>query len=254
MTIKVNMKAINPNESKDLIKKNRDHSKKGIRRAGRAAICSALVLGLLSGLTACGEKKPTERERYRERGISYIGEGRYMDAIVSLENALHHSNGLVGKMDYDISYYLALAEYKSGNKSEARNIYSAIIEMDDRQADAFYLRGKVNLLDNKLDEALADYNRAVDIDKYDHLLYERIYKDLSSQGYENEAKSYITLAQEKNSRLSDYQKGVYAYYLGNYDEARGIFEKERGKNDNAQVTAYLGKTYSKLGDDSYAAT
>nr|MCR4923080.1 tetratricopeptide repeat protein [Lachnospiraceae bacterium] len=47
---------------------------------------------------------------------------------------------------------------------------------------------------------------------------------------------------------------VYAYYLGNYDEARGIFEKERGKNDNAQVTAYLGKTYSKLGDDSYAAT
>ncbi|MCR5107471.1 MAG: tetratricopeptide repeat protein [Lachnospiraceae bacterium] len=213
--------------------------------------CSMTVSVLLGG---CKGSPLSKKEEYRNQGITAVAQGRYMDAVVSFEAALKESNGIVKDIDYDISYYLALAEYKAGNHEEAYNIYSAIIGMDDERADAYYLRGKVSLYDGKKEEADKDFNKAVELTKTDHKLYERIYKDLEACGYKDDGVSYIKRAMENDKKISDYQNGVYSYYLGNYDDARNYLEKARGKNDNAELVAYLGKTYSKLGDSGYAAS
>ncbi|MCR4740667.1 MAG: tetratricopeptide repeat protein [Lachnospiraceae bacterium] len=222
------------------------------------SVAAVLLAGAF--LSGCSERAGhgapavNSKEYFREQGIAYMEQERYTDAIVSFEAALKRSNGIVRNIDYDISYYLAIAEYKAGNHEEAYNIYTAIIEMDDKAADAYYLRGRVNLYEGNKEAALEDYDKAVALTKNDPNLYKRIYLDLSSLGYEEEGKVYVTRALESDPKISDYHRGIYSYYLGKYDDARTYLEKARSKNSNSDLIAYLGKTYKKLGDNGYAAS
>ncbi|MCR5734572.1 MAG: tetratricopeptide repeat protein [Lachnospiraceae bacterium] len=222
-----------------------------------------LTVGVVvSSLLLCGcktdgnVKAPASgsKEYFREQGIAYMGQERYSDAIVAFEAALKKSNGIVRDIDYDISYYLALAEYKAGNHEEAYNIYSAIIGMDEKAADAYYLRGRVTLYEGDRQAAMSDYDKAVELKKTDHNLYKRIYLDLASAGYEEDGRAYVNRALQSDQKISDYHRGVYSYYLEKYDDARNYLEKARNKNTDADLIAYLGKTYKKLGDNGYAAS
>lgn len=193
---------------------------------------------------------------YRGLGMAYLGLSDYEKAISAFEAALRQSKGSVKKMEYDISYYLAVAEFKNGDIDGAYQTYSAIIGMNEKDAMAHYLRGKVLLKKGDLENAMFDFDEAVKLAPNDYDMYIRMYEDLEACGHPEEASIYITRAMDNNEKMNEYQLGVFHYYLGAYEDARNYLEKSRtGKNDKQngeKLVMYLGKTYEALGDLNYA--
>lgn len=190
---------------------------------------------------------------YRGEGMAYLGLGKYGESLEAFNNALAQSNGLLKKVDYDINFYMAVAEYKSGNPEAAVATYTNILAIDKNNSDAYYLRGKVSLDLSNLDGAKSDFAAAIEKDKNNSKLYINIYEDLKDHGYENEAKTYINQALANVAKPSKYDLGVFNYYLGDYTQARNYFEESSDCKKTAEGIIYLGKTYEALNDAEYAA-
>lgn len=190
---------------------------------------------------------------YRGQGMANMGLSDYGKAVECFENALAQSGGRVGNLEYDISYYLATAEYKSGDIDGALATYSAVIDMRPKEAGAYLLRGTLRLEKGLYDDAVRDFNAAVDRDKDNPDLYVRIYESMEKHGYKEEGHDYLDQAMALDSRITDFQKGKLYYCLEDYANARDSLEKARG-TDEEGVVLYLGKTYEALGDMNYAAS
>lgn len=189
---------------------------------------------------------------YRLRGIAYIGLCDYQNAVTNLENALRESNGIVTDTDIDINYYLATAYYKLGDYDRAEEIYSAIMEIRPKDPKSYYLRGCVSLRKDKLPAAQEDFNKAVACDKLDATQYIRIYRELCNAGFNAEAVSYINMALSNISKPSEYELGIFNYYIEDYTQARNHLESSKECKNTAEGVIYLGKTYVALGDTPYA--
>ena len=189
---------------------------------------------------------------YRAKGIALLGQGEYEKAAQALVSALSLSNGLVGSDDIDISYYLAVAEYKNMQPEEALGTVDAIIGMRPKDDAAYYLRGKIELALGNKDAALAAFDSSVNLAPTNYDRFVGIYEELLANGYETEAASYLEKAISAGNKLSDYNKGVLEYYLGSYTDARNDLENAKKSGNNENLTLYLGKTYEALGDDGYA--
>lgn len=189
---------------------------------------------------------------YRGKGMAYLGLGKYDDALTSFQQALDESNGLIKKIDYDINFYMAVAEYKSGKLQEAYNTYSNIIQVDKNNSDAYYLRGKVSLDMGSIDSAKADYDKAIELNKDDPMLYINIHDDLMGYGMEGDAKAYISKGVATVAKPSAYELGLFNYYLGDYTQARNYFEEAPETKKTEEGIICLGKTYEALDDAAYA--
>lgn len=192
------------------------------------------------------------KQTYRGEGMAYLGLGQYDEALEAFTNALQQSNGLLKKIDYDINFYMAVAEYKSGKLEDALKTYTSIVNADKNNADAYYLRGKVNLDLGKNDDAKADYDKAIELDKDDSQLYINIYEDFIGKGMEAEAKAYISKGVATVSKPSSYELGIFNYYLEDYTQARNYFEESSETKKTEEGIIYLGKTYEALDDAGYA--
>ena len=182
-------------------------------------LASALLLTAAGCGKAEGAGTADDKLSLREQGIAYMGAGDYQNAELSFIKALSTSNGIVKQVDLDISYYLGVCEYKLGKPDEAIDTFSAIIGIDDGQEDAYYMRGKVELAKGDKQRAFEDYDRALELEPSRYVLYQKIYMDLCDAGYESEAGSYIGKAVSANEKMSDYQHGIFSYYLGNYKKS-----------------------------------
>lgn len=189
----------------------------------------------------------------RARGLVAMGMADYEGAVTFFTDALQDSTGMVENFDFDTSYYLAAAEYKLGKFEDAEQTYTAIIGLRPKEAIAYYLRGTSYISEDKRDEALRDFNAAIDIDKKNPDLYIRIYESLDDAGYHDEGKDYLDRAQALDVKLTDFQKGRLYYCSGDYEEARTYLEKARMAGDDSAVL-YLGRAYEALGDLNYAAS
>ncbi len=191
---------------------------------------------------------------YRGKGMALLGLSRYIEAQTAFESALAQSKGRVHKIEYDISYYLAVAQVKAGELGKAYETYTAIINMNEHDAKAYYLRGKVSLSMGDLGSALKDFDQSIVLEPTDYDTYIMICKDLTNAGYESEGLAYIQRAKNTDYKKSEYQMGVFHYYAGEYEDARTCFENSRGKKDTKDLIIYLGKTYEALGDLNYATS
>lgn len=209
-----------------------------------------MALTCFDNAVKAGEDK---RLTYRGMGIAYMGLGRYDEAVDAFEKALRSSNGIVKKVDYDINFYMAMAEYKCGDLDKALETYNAILDLDERSAQGHYLRGRIELLKNDRESALADFDRAVELESGDYDLYINIYQALDAAGMKAEGEGYIGKALALNSKMTGFQSGMFAYYLGKYDEARNYFEEARKEDETPELILYLGRSYEALGDTNYAS-
>ena len=189
---------------------------------------------------------------YRARGLAYLGKGEYDKATEAFISALKCSNGLIMPVDTDISYYLAVAQYKTGDLEGAKETTDAILGLWPKDDSAYFLRGKIDLAMGDREGAISDFDSTVSLAPTNYDRYVGIYEELHAKGYDTDADAYLEKAISAGNKLSDYNKGVLEYYLGSYTDARGDLENARKKGSNENLILYLGKTYEALGDEGYA--
>ncbi len=190
---------------------------------------------------------------YRGQGIAYMGKAEYDNAVNSLRESLQESDGRIGELEYDTSFYLAVAEFRNGDPQASRDTCTAIINLKQDDPDAFFLRGKAELKLLDSDMAVKDFNKALSLDSSNPDLYIDIYECLAAAGLSEEGGNYLKSAMEL-TRINDFQKGKLSYFLGEYEDARTKFENARGDGSDPELILWLGRTYEALGDKSYAAS
>lgn len=221
-------------------------------KAGMEAIAALDYDGALVSFEAAKEAGEEERLLCRGEGLAYMGKTMYKEAAESFEKALSLSNGRVNPMDYDINYYLATAYFKQGELGKAIEVYDAIVGLKEDEEDAYYLRGVIYAKQGKLEEAKADFDRAITLNRtnYDRLI--EIYGILAAEGYKEVGQEYLQAAMDAGTKgMTNYEKGRICYYLGDYENARTYLEKARDES-GYEAVLFLGKTYETLGDNNYA--
>ena len=190
----------------------------------------------------------------RGRGIAYMGQTKYDEAIQCFLEALSLSDGILADVDFDLNYYLAAAYTKKEQYAEAEECYDAILGLRSGEEDAYYLRGNVRLQQGKYPEAEDEFERVIRMDpkNYDRIV--EIFNCLQACGQEEVGKSYLRQTMENNSKsMTSFDKGKFYYYLGEYQNACIALEdaKEKGK---AEGYLFLGKAYEATGDYNYASS
>ncbi len=221
-------------------------------KAGMDAIAALDYDGALVSFEAAREAGEEERLIYRGEGLAYMGKTMYEEAAETFEQALSMSNGRVSGIDYDINYYLATAYFKKGELGKAVDVYSAIIGIKEDEKDAYYLRGVIYAKQGKLEEAKADFDRAIALGREDYDRLIEIYGILEAEGYKEVGQEYLQAAMDAGTKgMTNYEKGRICYYLGDYENARTYLEKARDES-GYEAVLFLGKTYETLGDNNYA--
>ena len=108
---------------------------------------------LLTALLPClclagcqGNQEALENQQaYRQVGINKMDEGKYEEAVDAFQKALDQSQAVIGDMELDICYYKATAQYNSGDTKGAITTCDALIDYNDEDATAYFIRGCVYL-------------------------------------------------------------------------------------------------------------
>jgi len=210
--------------------------------------------GALDSFLLALEKGEDEQMICRGQGIAYMGLTDYENAALHLEQALTYSDAWPDQLDYDINYYLATAYYRGGRIGQAIKVYEAITALRPQEADAWYLKGTLELETGDQKQAQTDFDKALQIAKSDYDLLVNVYLSCSRYGYEEMGKNYLqAVLDNKELKLSDYDLGQLSFYTGDYEQARLSLESAREKG-SAKAASLLGQTYEKLGDFNYAAS
>lgn len=189
---------------------------------------------------------------YRGEGIAKLALTDYEGAIEAFGRALGAAD-TAGRLEVDINYYLAAAYHKAGMTQEAIDVYNAILGMYEKETDAYFFRGTLELKQNQYDAAIEDFQKALSLAPSDYGLYIDIYTSLEEYGYTEAALQYLTDALAKEDKgMTDYDKGRLYYYQKDYNNARDCLE--RAKDSGPDAVLFLGRTYEALGDNNYAAS
>ncbi len=189
----------------------------------------------------------------RARGILSMSRGEYVEAIKSFEEAISLANGHVTELEFDISYYLMSAQQKAGLLDDSIQTCSAILGLRPKDEQLYFIRGKLNLENGNYDDAIRDFNRAVDNCGGNPDMYIEIYEYLSDRGFDEAADNYLDDASSLNGKYTDLQKGRIAFCKKDYELARDFLEKARMTDEEGSIL-YLGRTYEELGDMDFAAS
>ena len=212
-------------------------------------IISVLAVCVISSmlLEACNltDSARLKEEDYREQGIALMQAGKYNEAATMLQMGLDQSVGFVTDLDVDICYYRAAALFAAGDTDEALAVYDNIIDYDEKDWRAYYLRGTVYLLSADMTNAVLDYDTAISLDEKDADLYIQIYENIKETDL-NKAQEYL----DKGAEAGDDDPCAmgYIYYLkGNTDSALTLLQDAADEN-NPRACYYLGQIYIILGN------
>ncbi len=189
-------------------------------------LAMAGALAAAAVLAGCGTDREAQ-EAYRQLGIRQIQEGDYASAADTLQKALDESKGKIGPEETDICYYKALAQYKNGDTQGAIETYDSLLEYDDENAEAYFLRGSAFLQEGEGKKCISDYNNAVKYAEDDYQMYIEIYENLAAGGYEENGEKYLDRAlEQKASDGEDYCMQGYIYCLKeDYEQAASLIGK-----------------------------
>jgi tetratricopeptide (TPR) repeat protein len=121
-----------------------------------------------------------------------------------------------------LAYYGRGVAFKDENKiDEALNDYSKAIQLNPDYADAYYNRGALLLNENKIDEALNDFNKAIQLNPGDAKAYSNRGALLLKENKIDEALDDFNKAIQLNPDYADayYNRGNVFYSEKRYEEA-----------------------------------
>lgn len=216
-------------------------------------VCILLVL--LLGAAGCGDSKEKRenQEAYRQIGINCMAEGDYEGAVEAFQKALDQSLAKIGEMELDTCYYKAEAQYLAGKTKDAIETYNALLEYDDKDAKAYYLRGSLYLAEGQKEDALKDFEAAVKNGRGDLGLYVEISEQLAAHDEKETADTYLEEALKNDGKSAESYTWRGRIYLmqGDYENARKELEQASDKGD-PDVSLYLGELYEAMGESDKA--
>jgi len=185
----------------------------------------------------------------RGKGIAYLYQGKYDEAVNQFNESLADSGNKYSELEIDILYYLAEAQDKSSDSVGAVLSYTEIINSTD-EAVAYMLRGLAyhNVGDNT--NAEKDLFTALEKSKKNYKVYLALYNVLVEQDKESKATQILQEALQLNSSSGeDYSnKGMIYMYLGDYDNAQDAFNTALEKDYS---DAYLGLAETLIRREDY---
>lgn len=207
-----------------------------------------LTLYIAMSFAACGGHSQKEID-LRDEGVELMDSGDYAGAIEKFDAALDCSIGKVTDLEIDINYYKAAAQFNSGDFDGAVATYEALIKYDGDNYEPYFLRGSIYATEGEIGKAILDYDKAVEVDPKNYLLYIEIYENLNSLGYTDQGLVYLNNALEisDKSAESKYYKGRIYYLLGQTSQAQELLQEAVDK-DIVEARLYLAKLYQDQGD------
>ena len=239
-----------------------------ITRFPSTASCSAfnLIATLLSlllcaglSVTGCSKDRTDDELAYRKIGIRSMEQGNYKEAVDSFQKALDQSKGKIRNLELDICMNKAEALYQNGQPEDAIAVCDAVLDYNDKYANAYYLRGNIYLQEGNVQQALSDYELAAKHADADYGIYIQLYENLSRAGRAEDGVKYLNQALELKGKGRGYlaSRGYIYFLQGDYASAKDeltqavAIEKKEGEDDKAEL--YLAQTYDQLGDQNEAA-
>ncbi len=208
--------------------------------------------GALESFEAALVYKEDEQLIYRGEGLANMGLGNYEEAANCLLQSISYADGNVTNLEFDTNYYLATAYYKQGKYEEAEKIYTAILNLRDKETDAYFLRACTLLKEGYYEAAVKDFEKAFSLEPDNLELVTDAFVEMQAAGFSEEGKVYLQeFLEKKDKQLKDAQKGTIYFYLEDYANAR-IYLDGALNQGNPEVSLILGRTYEKLGDMNYA--
>ncbi len=211
-----------------------------------------LIIFVLCSLlfTACNMPNPTEDKElsFRKRGIEELKTGDYETAAKAFQKALDYSNGRITDVEIDICFYKAFCLAKCGQITEAKEVYDAIINYDKDNAEAYLLRGHLYAALGDVNEAVKDYDQAIDLNNVLEY-YVAAYENLNYSGYTPQAESYLLYAVDKGGKTADEKciVGRCLLLLKRYDEAKEILSQAETEG-STEARLYMAKVLEETGD------
>ena len=117
-------------------------------------------------LAAVTKTNPTDSEAWNILGMSYLNLSKFKESHKAFEKAIKQNPQEV-KFQINMAY-CSLLSNKLGNAE--KEIKQAIL-LDSKNATAFYIRGLVFLWNGKFDDAIADANQSLSLDKSVGVVY-----------------------------------------------------------------------------------
>lgn len=223
----------------------------------REILAAVWVTGLFfASALGCGDAKQVENVlSYRQIGLNQLERGDYRSAVNAFNKALNERVGVVSNLEEDINFYKAYAQIEAGQTQDAIDTYTALIEYNDKNADAYYLRGCAYISTQDTELASADFAQAVKYKKDSGELYAGIYEQLMEAGLLEEASAYLEqgLEMKGDGAAACLSRGRLYLAGGYYDKAVTELEAALEKKD-AAANLYLGETYQAQGRYEEAKT
>lgn len=206
------------------------------------------ALAVFQGLK---DSKADRRRVYRGMGLSYMGLERYEEAVSALEKSLKEAGGKISDWEYDTNYYLAAAFEKNGQRQEAIDTWSNLINTK-KEPESYFQRGLLYLENKQEKKAEKDFDAAVAADKSDSELPVRIYEAVSGDYPELGAK-YLRLLTEREAKSGEalYYKGIAYRGLGETTAAEDTL-KQAVKEGFGEANLALGEMFNVEGSYDYA--
>ncbi len=199
-----------------------------------------------------------------------LAEGRVSNHAVQLMfRALQHANGdrwTAAYTESDEALALAPAYPRAhdtrakllllqGRHEEAVAVYDRVLELDSRFAEGYFNRGAVNSALERYDAALADYNRAIELQPSFVEAYTNRGSAHANKKNLQAAIADYTRAHELSPRAVDplYWRGVVHALSGRWDESAADFTRVVERDGGHALAHYnLGLAYQNQGDDERA--
>lgn len=222
-------------------------NRKGIPRLRIVVV--AVTAALLAMACGCGDEKQVQNEQaYRQAGLERIDQGDYEGAVDAFNQALNERVGIVSNLEEDINFYKAYAQIEAGNVQDAVATYTAILDYNEKNADAYYLRGCAYISAGQAKDAAKDFKQAAGHDKKNGQMYAGIYEQLVSVGLLDEAAVYLEqgLKIKGDSASACLSRGRLYFVSGDYGKAESELNAALDKKATL-ANLYLGRVFQAQG-------
>ena len=195
------------------------------------------LLALLPALTGCGGKKAEARDQAKETAIAALSDGRYDEALAGFNEALSMSDGRVGADEIDICYYKAVTQYLMEDITGACDTLDSVIAYDEKNADAYYLRGSIYLSEGENELGISDMKKSASIDTSDYERVIQIFAALNGCGQREAGLEVVSFALSSlsDSREDMLWKARLHLVLDQFDEAQAAIDRAEGAGDTERL-------------------